>query len=340
MMIPSYAAAQSLEQTITNEGLLSFTVNYPNGWDVERNTITSSGWVASIYDSIVDWEIQVDISYYPNKGNISRHSDIIENTFLAYYYACNEFSFSKIPFEKLDESVQSVIYEQYKDARETTESVLELHKWWMLQSNSKLKDMFKDKPIFEMDYKEGFECANFVPVDFKITDVDGYDTFQYIYSWEQVFPDGRYFDNVNIETDIWIEGSNPYIINISGETTLENFEKHHFEYEEIVESVKIHSVDRFQNSFPDWIKIDAGFFSTYGISNDEFKSSLSYIVKEKIKDRLGHDFPKLTIATFPDWLRTPSGWYSQNEITEEEFIVIIQYLTENKFIQYDLNSSG
>lgn len=336
--VPSQVYAQISPDTkpFTYQNDVKLSVEYPISWDVVENSITSDLWIASIYDDKNDWKVQIDLSLYENDPILLNMQDdkIVEYTFLSYFYACNDLSFERIPFELLSAHVQDVVFENYQQKRGSFETQIELSEWWLTLRDSEIKKMFFEKGVFVDDYLKGFECTNFTPVDFKIFEVNGYKTFQYIYSWNQMLPDGNYFENVSVETELWIKDKRNYVVNVSSESTIENFNVHAVEFEDMIESVQIEILPK-KNSLPHWVKIDSGLWALGNISDKKFKSSLGYIITEKIIDRpeiFGTKYFETT--KFPEWLETAARAYAENKITEKEYVECIQYLVDSRIIHY------
>ena len=361
-VLPENASAQSgqTNPSFSNhnfkyDGIVSLSAEYPYGWDVDKNVITSTGWIASFYDSIENWEIQVDLSAYkvPNELLSMKDDQIMEYTFLSYYYACGDTSFTRTMFDRLPGNVIEIVYEKFASESEDPRNLLALREWWSSLYEYEISEMFENKGIDESQYKEGYECSEFTPIDFKIMQVGDYQTYQYIYSWIQTFPDGTYFENVNVETDVWvkkfvvnvnvetdvlIKTKNLYIVNLSGETTLDNHEKHLVEYEDIIESLIISEKPSFSQSIlPQWVKIDAGLWSLNSISDTEFKNAVEFVITNQLVQKSTALDTDVIISNIPDWLKNIAGWLSQNEISEADFINSITHLCNEKLIICEAN---
>ena len=337
------------------DGIVSLSAEYPYGWDVDKNVITSTGWIASFYDSIENWEIQVDLSAYkvPNELLSMKDDQIMEYTFLSYYYACGDTSFTRTMFDRLPGNVIEIVYEKFASESEDPGNLSALIEWWSSLYEYEISEMFENKGIDESKYKEGYECSEFTPIDFKIMQVGDYQTYQYVYSWIQTFPDGTYFENVNVETDVWvkkfvvnvnvetdvlIKTKNLYIVNLSGETTLDNHEKHLVEYEDIIESLIISEKPSFSQSIlPQWVKIDAGLWSLNSISDTEFKNAVEFVITNQLVQKPTVLDTDVIISSIPDWLKNIAGWLSQNEISEADFINSITHLCNEKLIICEAN---
>ena len=356
-ILPENVLAQSgqTSPSFTNhnfkhDGIVSLSVEYPYGWDVDKNVITSTGWIASFYDNIENWEIQVDLSAYqaPNELLSMKDEQIMEYTFLSYYYACGDTSFTRIMFDRLPGNVKEIVYEKFASESEDPRNLLVLMEWWSSLYEYEISEMFENKGIAESQYKEGNECSEFTPIDFKIMQIGDYQTYQHIYSWKQTSPDGTYFENVNIETDIWVKkfvvnvntetdillkSNNLYIVNLSGETTLDNYEKHLLQYEDIIESIIIYEKPSFSQSIlPQWVKIDAGLWSLNSISDTEFKNAVEFVITNQLIQKTTFSDTDIIVSDIPNWIKNIAGWLLQDEISESDFINSIMHLCNEKLI--------
>ena len=138
-VLPENASAQSgqTNPSFSNhnfkyDGIVSLSAEYPYGWDVDKNVITSTGWIASFYDNIDNWEIQVDLSAYkaPNELLSMKDDQIMEYTFLSYYYACGDTSFTRTMFDRLPGNVREIVYEKFASESEDLGNLSALIEWW------------------------------------------------------------------------------------------------------------------------------------------------------------------------------------------------------------------
>ena len=98
----------------------------------------------------------------------------------------------------------------------------------------------------------------------------------------------------------------------------------------------IYTVLGFPNPapIPDWIRNNAGWWSTGQITDEEFVSSIQYMIDNKIiiipnlsnSDTVSGD-------SIPDWIRNNASWWSVGQITDDEFVTAIKFLVEQGIIQ-------
>lgn len=85
---------------------------------------------------------------------------------------------------------------------------------------------------------------------------------------------------------------------------------------------------------PDWIRNNAGWWSTGQISDKEFVSSIQYMIDNQIiiipdlsnSDAVGSD-------SIPDWIRNNASWWSVGQISDDEFVTAIKFLVEQGIIR-------
>ncbi|RDJ30885.1 MAG: hypothetical protein DWQ18_05295 [Crenarchaeota archaeon] len=98
----------------------------------------------------------------------------------------------------------------------------------------------------------------------------------------------------------------------------------------------IYTVLGFPNppAIPDWIRNNAGWWSTGKISDKEFVSSIQYMIDNQIifipnlsnSETVSND-------SIPDWIRNNASWWSVGQITDDEFITAIKFLVEQGIIR-------
>ena len=86
---------------------------------------------------------------------------------------------------------------------------------------------------------------------------------------------------------------------------------------------------------PDWIKTNAGWWSEDIISNDEFTTSIEYLITNGIivipESEEGYTSSELD-SEIPPWIKSTASWWSQEAITDTEFVNALQYLIKEGII--------
>ena len=124
-----------------------------------------------------------------------------------------------------------------------------------------------------------------------------------------------------------------YRDNLSGETTLDNYEKHLLQYEDIIESIIIYEKPSFSQSIlPQWVKIDAGLWSLNSISDTEFKNAVEFVITNQLIQKTTFSDTDIIVSDIPNWIKNIAGWLLQDEISESDFINSIMHLCNEKLI--------
>ncbi len=87
-----------------------------------------------------------------------------------------------------------------------------------------------------------------------------------------------------------------------------------------------------KQNIPDWVKMNAKWWSTEKVSDDDFVQGLEFLIDNKII-RL-QDIPPVTASTskIPEWVKNVAGWWSDDMISEDEFIRSLKFLIEQGIV--------
>jgi hypothetical protein len=96
-------------------------------------------------------------------------------------------------------------------------------------------------------------------------------------------------------------------------------------------------VDRIEASskimIPDWVRNNAGWWSTEQIEDNDFASGIEFMIKEGIiKVPLTSNDQSSGNSIIPEWVRNNAGWWSERLISDKEFANGLQYLIVNGII--------
>jgi len=96
-------------------------------------------------------------------------------------------------------------------------------------------------------------------------------------------------------------------------------------------------VDRIEESnkimIPDWVRNNAGWWSTNQIEDNDFASGIEFMIKEGIITvPLTSNGQSSENSVIPDWVRNNAGWWSERLISDKEFANGLQYLIVNSII--------
>lgn len=87
-----------------------------------------------------------------------------------------------------------------------------------------------------------------------------------------------------------------------------------------------------KQNIPDWIKINAGWWSAEKLSDIDFVQGLQFLIQNKIIQL--QDVPPTTMSEskIPEWVKNVAGWWSDDNISEDEFIRSLKYLIEQGIV--------
>jgi len=84
---------------------------------------------------------------------------------------------------------------------------------------------------------------------------------------------------------------------------------------------------------PDWIKSNAGWWSSNAISDDEFIDGIEYLIKEKII-LIPEDQPLINSEkTIPPWIKNTANWWFDDLISDDEFVSALEFLVKEGIIR-------
>ena len=76
---------------------------------------------------------------------------------------------------------------------------------------------------------------------------------------------------------------------------------------------------------PDWVKKNAGWWSTDIIGDQEFVQAIQFLIKENIIDIPATDSTS-ELQEIPDWVKKNAGWWSEGLVADSDFIQGIKFL--------------
>jgi len=84
---------------------------------------------------------------------------------------------------------------------------------------------------------------------------------------------------------------------------------------------------------PDWVRNNAGWWSSGQIGDNDFASGLEFMIRENIiKVPTTSTGQSNENAIIPDWVRNNAGWWSEGLISNEDFANGIQFLVQQGII--------
>ncbi len=109
-----------------------------------------------------------------------------------------------------------------------------------------------------------------------------------------------------------------------------------FSGDSVIEIIGTHALNPFISNteikIPDWVKNNAGWWSTDLIEDTEFVSGIQYLIKERIMTIPQTQSGQSTHQDIPSWVKNNAGWWADGLIEDTEFVSGIQYLITNGII--------
>ena len=91
---------------------------------------------------------------------------------------------------------------------------------------------------------------------------------------------------------------------------------------------------------PGWVKNNAGWWADGTISESEFLTGISFLIKDGIIQVPPTATSSETSDTVPDWVKNNAGWWADGTISDNEFVNGIQYLIKSGFISVSVTSDN
>ena len=85
------------------------------------------------------------------------------------------------------------------------------------------------------------------------------------------------------------------------------------------------------SKIPNWIKLNANWWATDQISDDEFLEGIDFLIQKELVSAPMYisDDSKQKI---PQWLKSPANWWATDQISDDEFLKIIEILIQRQKI--------
>jgi hypothetical protein len=341
-------------ETLDFPGQVEFSIKLPENWIYEKNLLyDGTGWIVSLYDG-EDWSIATDISQYKNPSSLNNISDdeIIETSFLSYYYVCQDDVYDKISLDKLDSQLQNLLnYHYQKELSEFITDSEDIYEWYFYLSEAELKDYFEPKTLDQnapvlssvpliTDYMTGTLCTDFVPIDYEIFDDDDFTRYQIFYTWKENFVDGTYYEHFATADDLWIKTNTAsYVISLNTKSAYSEFDRHVQYVDDIINSIEISQIQKItEPKIPADSKLLVGQWSNNLVSDVEMYLEIEYYVNNNVMIRPSFlsNMHNIEIISIPSWLKNSSLWYYEQVISEEQFLQILNYVIEKGIIKYNI----
>jgi hypothetical protein len=106
-----------------------------------------------------------------------------------------------------------------------------------------------------------------------------------------------------------------------------------FNGDSVIEIIGTNALNPFTSNpeikIPDWIKNNAGWWSTDLIEDTDFVSGIQYLIKEGIMNIPETQSGQYVEQDIPSWIKNNAGWWADGLIEDTDFVSGIQYLITN-----------
>ena len=86
------------------------------------------------------------------------------------------------------------------------------------------------------------------------------------------------------------------------------------------------------SQIPQWIKLNADWWSSDQISDDEFLEGIIFLAEKEIISVSLSDEILESQWKLPQWIKNPAYWWSSDQISDDEFLKLIENLVKQKII--------
>ena len=83
---------------------------------------------------------------------------------------------------------------------------------------------------------------------------------------------------------------------------------------------------------PDWVKNNAGWWSTGDIADADFASGIKFLIENGIMKVDPPASTNLSSGSIPDWVRNNAGWWSEGKISDDDFLSGVYFMIQNGII--------
>lgn len=86
------------------------------------------------------------------------------------------------------------------------------------------------------------------------------------------------------------------------------------------------------SKIPQWVKTNAGWWSTNQISDSEFLEGIDFLFEKGIVVVTPREVIAQSNWKLPPWVKTTAGWWSEDKISDDDFLKMIENLVKRKII--------
>ena len=86
------------------------------------------------------------------------------------------------------------------------------------------------------------------------------------------------------------------------------------------------------SKIPNWIKLNANWWATDQISDDEFLEGIDFLIQKELVSSPMEYTSDDSKQKIPQWLKFPANWWATDQISDDEFLKIIEILIQRQKI--------
>ena len=83
---------------------------------------------------------------------------------------------------------------------------------------------------------------------------------------------------------------------------------------------------------PEWVKLNAEWWSTGQISDNEFLEGIDFLFEKQIISVPSREVISESQWYVPQWMKISAKWWSEDKISDDDFLNIIENLVSRKII--------
>ena len=87
-----------------------------------------------------------------------------------------------------------------------------------------------------------------------------------------------------------------------------------------------------QEQIPDWLKLNAKWWSTGVISDSEFGNGIKFMMDNELIKTEDSQLTQTYIPQTPTWIKSNAGWWAEGMISDAEFVSGLQHLVSSGLI--------
>ena len=86
------------------------------------------------------------------------------------------------------------------------------------------------------------------------------------------------------------------------------------------------------SKIPNWIKLNANWWATDQISDDEFLEGIDFLIQKQLVSAPMEYTSDVSKQKIPQWLKFSANWWATDQISDDEFLKIIETLIQRQII--------